>query len=135
MKGLARDGRSRRLFALAIEAMAETRRKRGSGAPESAARRATPYRSATRSPPKLSHRPARDERIATACSTILRQERYQADQKDRASVDRSHEAAVVLEPANRISAETPTSAPPMKQNICRQIAEGIASWVTPWTSA
>jgi hypothetical protein len=76
-----------------------------------------------------------DERIATACSTILRQEHYQADQKDRASVDRSHEAAVVLEPANRISAETPTSAPPMKQNICRQIAEGIASWVTPWTSA
>jgi hypothetical protein len=45
----------------------------------------------------------------------------------RASVDLSHEAAAVLEPANRISAETPTSAPPVKQNICRQIAEGIVS--------
>src|ERR1700730_17813283 len=45
----------------------------------------------------------------------------------RASVDLSHEAVAVLEPANRISAETPTSAPPMNQNICREIAEGIAS--------
>lgn len=53
----------------------------------------------------------------------------------QASVDLSHEAVAVLEPANRFSAETPTSAPATKQNICRQIAEEIASWVTPWTSA
>jgi len=68
-----------------------------------------------------------NERIAPAFRTILGQERRQADQKD-------HPQSIFLTnllSANRISAETPTSAPPMKQNICRQIAEGIASWVTP----
>jgi hypothetical protein len=53
----------------------------------------------------------------------------------RVLVDLSHEAVAVLEPANRINAETPTKAPPMMQNVCRQIAEGIASWVTLWISA
>jgi hypothetical protein len=133
MKGLARDGRSRRLFALAIEA--EWRKRAASVVP--AQPKARPEGRRPIGVPLQTFPPPRklDERIAAACSTILRQERYQADQKDLASVDRSHEAAVVLEPANRISAETPTSAPPMMQNICRQIADGIASWVTPWTSA
>src|SRR5258705_9230032 len=38
----------------------------------------------------------------------------------RASVDLSHEAAAVLEPASRITAETPTSAPPMMRKICAE---------------
>lgn len=37
--------------------------------------------------------------------------------------------------ASRISAEMKTNAPPMMQKICRQISEGTASLVTPWTSA
>lgn len=95
-----------------------------------------PYRNATRSRPNFSPPSLKlKERIACAFRTILRQERHQAERKKRASADRSHEAAGVAELANRISAETPTSAPPTKQNICCQIAEGIASWVTPWTSA
>jgi hypothetical protein len=32
-------------------------------------------------------------------------------------------------PANRISAETPTNAPPMMQKICRRISDGTDSWV------
>ena len=72
-----------------------------------------------------------NEPIAAAFRTILPQERRQADQKD----EPQSIFLTKLLPAKRISAETPTSAPPMKQNICRQIAEGIASWVTPWTSA
>jgi hypothetical protein len=66
-----------------------------------------------------------------AFRTILRQERRQADQKD----EPQSIFLTKLLPANRISAERPTSAPPMKQNICRQIAERIASWVMPWASA
>ena len=72
-----------------------------------------------------------NEPIAAAVRTILRQERRQADQKD----EPQSIFLTKLLPAKRISAERPTSAPPMKQNICRQIAEGIASWVAPWTSA
>src|SRR6266481_6643803 len=110
--------------------MAETRRRRGSGAAESATRRATPHRNATRSASRLSTVLKLNEPIAAAFRTILGQERRQADQKDGPlSI-----FLTKLLPANRISAETPTSAPPPKQNICRQIAEGIASWVTPWTS-
>lgn len=37
--------------------------------------------------------------------------------------------------ANRASAEQPTKSPPAMQNICRQMSEGTASRVTPWTSA
>ena len=72
-----------------------------------------------------------NEPIACVFRTILGQERRQVDQKDE---PQSIFLTKLLQ-ANRISAETPTSAPPPKQNICRQIAEGIASWVTPWTSA
>src|SRR5216683_1788349 len=112
--------------------MAETRRGRGSGAAESAARRATPS-SERRSLPVQTFPPSHklNERVATAFRTILGQERRQADQND----EPQSIFLTKLLPANRISAETPTSAPPMMQNICRQIAEGIASWVTPWTSA
>jgi hypothetical protein len=116
--------------------MAETRRRRGSGAAESAARRATPYWSATRSSSKLFSYCPQVKRAHGVCLPHHPSARASSSRpKRRASVDLSHEAAVVLESANRINAETPTSAPPMKQNICRQIAEGIASWVTPWTSA
>src|SRR5882724_6995917 len=64
-----------------------------------------------------------NEPIAAAFRTILGQERRQADQKD----EPQSIFLTKLLPAKRISAETPTSAPPPKQNICRQIAEGIAS--------
>ena len=64
-----------------------------------------------------------NERIAAAFRTILGQKRRQVDQKDEPlSI-----LLTKLLPANRISAETPTTAPPMMQNVCRQIAEGIAS--------
>ncbi len=64
-----------------------------------------------------------NEPIAAAFRTILRQERRQADQKD----EPQSIFLTKLLPANRISAETLTKAPPMMQNICRQIAKGIAS--------
>ncbi len=37
--------------------------------------------------------------------------------------------------ASRINADTPTNPPPTRQKICRQISEGTASLVMPWTSA
>jgi len=64
-----------------------------------------------------------NERMACAFRTIHQQELRQADQKD----EPQSIFLTKLLPAKRISAETPTSAPPMMQNICRQIAEGIAS--------
>ena len=104
--------------------MAETRRRHGSGAAENAARRATPHRNATRSASRLFPLSLKlNEPKAAAFRTILQQERRQADQKD----EPQSIFLTKLLPAKRISAETPTSAPPMMQNICRQIAEGIAS--------
>jgi hypothetical protein len=83
-----------------------------------------PYRNATRSPSKLFPLSLKlNERIACAFRTILQQKRHQVGQKD----EPQSIFLTKLLPANRVSAETPTSAPPMRQNICRQIAEGIAS--------
>ena len=128
MKGFARDGRSRRLLALAIEA---EWRKHAAGVvpaqPKARPEGQRPIGTPLAPPPNFFTAPQVARAHSAAFRTILPHERRQADQKDRALADRSHEAAAVLEPANRISAETPTSAPPMMQNICRQIAEGIAS--------
>jgi hypothetical protein len=132
MKELARDGRSRRLFALAIEA--EWRKRAASVVP--AQPKARPEGQRPIGVP-LAPRPnfPTAPQVGRAHSGCLQHHpsvRALSSRSERSSLSRcSHEAAVVLEPANRISAETPTSAPPMKQNICRQIAEGIASWVTP----
>ena len=103
--------------------MAETRRRRGSGAAESAARRATPHRNASLRIQTIPLSLKLNEPKAAAFRTILGQEHRQVDQKD----EPQSIFLTKLPPANRISAETPTSAPPPKQNICRQIAEGIAS--------
>ncbi len=48
----------------------------------------------------------------------------------RAGVGRSAAGAASL-----MSAETPTTSPPMRQKICRQISEGTASRVMPWIRA
>src|SRR5260370_42181733 len=104
--------------------MAETRRRRGSGAAESAARRATPHRNATRSPVQTFPLSLKsNEPKAAAFRIILQQERRQADRKD----EPQSIFLTKLLPAKRISAERPTSAPPPKQNIRRQIEDGIAS--------
>ena len=103
--------------------MAETRRRHGSGAAESAARRATPQERHSLRIQTFPLSLKLNEPKAAAFRTILQQERRQADQKD----EPQSIFLTKLLSAKRISAEMPTSAPPPKQNICRQIAEGIAS--------
>jgi hypothetical protein len=136
MKGLAQNGHSRRFFTLAIEA---EWRKHAAGVvpaqpkarPEGQRPIGVPLAPRPNFPTVPQVEPAHSvclPHYPSAGASSSRTER-------RASVDLSHEAAAVLEPANRISVETLTKAPPMMQNVCRQIAEGIASWVTPWTSA
>ena len=101
MTVLARNGHSRRLLALPIEA---EWRKHAAGVV----------------PAQPKARPEGQRSIGTP---LAQQERLQVDQKD----EPQSIFLTKLLPAKRISAERPTSAPPPKQNICRQIAEGIAS--------